>query len=53
MPVNDYMLDAAGGLMAQMVGTGQSKGPGVYLRVEDAFDDGESVLFAGGLQFNF
>lgn len=53
MPVNEFMLDESGELMAQMVGTGQPKGPGVYLRVEDAFDDGESVLFAGGVQFSF
>ena len=53
MTVNEFKRDDGGALMAQMVGTGRPQGPGIYLRVEDAFDDGESVLFAGGLQFSF
>ncbi|MEO1390087.1 MAG: hypothetical protein AAFV85_22355 [Cyanobacteria bacterium J06634_6] len=53
VPVNAFATDELGDRIPQMVGTGTPKGPGVYLRLEDAFDDGESVLFAGGLQFSF
>ena len=53
VPVNEFVVDESGDRMAQTVGTGTPKGPGVYLRVEDAFDDDEGVLFAGGMQFSF
>ncbi len=53
MPVNRFVLDENGDRIPQMAGTGRSKGPGVYLRVEDSFDDGDSVAFDGGLQFTF
>jgi len=53
VPVNAFRLDELGERMLQTVGTGVSSGPGVYLRVEDAFDDGDSVQFAGGVKFNF
>lgn len=53
MPVNRFVLDENGDRIPQTAGTGRSKGPGVYLRVEDAFDDGESVAFDGGFQFTF
>ncbi|MEM9090812.1 MAG: hypothetical protein AAGC93_18950 [Cyanobacteria bacterium P01_F01_bin.53] len=51
--VNRFALDADGNRMPQMVGTGDAKGPGVYVRVEDAFDDDEGVVVAGGLQLSF
>ncbi|MEL6937696.1 MAG: hypothetical protein AAFO84_00720 [Cyanobacteria bacterium J06598_1] len=53
VPVNEFRLDENGDLIPQKVGNGFARGPGVYLRVEDAFDDGDSVLFAGGLQLSF
>ncbi|MEL6553839.1 MAG: hypothetical protein AAFQ63_10320 [Cyanobacteria bacterium J06621_11] len=53
MPVSEFKLDDDGNLMVETVGTGVSRGPGVYVRVEDAFDDGDSVLVAGGVQFSF
>ncbi|MGB7485202.1 MAG: hypothetical protein WA901_03360, partial [Phormidesmis sp.] len=53
VPVNAFRLDELGERVLQTVGTGVSRGPGVYLRVEDAFDDGDSVQFAGGVKFNF
>lgn len=53
IPVNDFRLDELGERILETVGTGLSKGPGVYLRVEDAFDDDDSMLFAGGVKFNF
>ncbi|MGB3295063.1 MAG: hypothetical protein WBB01_18940 [Phormidesmis sp.] len=54
VPVGQFAVDEAGDRIAQMVGTGQAKGPGVYLRVEDAFsgnDDGLELV--GGIQFAF
>jgi len=53
MSVSEFMLDEAGDRMAQMVGTGRPKGPGVYLRLEDTFDDDESLAFEGGVQLSF
>ena len=53
LPVNRFVLDESGDRVAQMVGTGSPVGPGMYLRVEDAFDDGEGVIVAGGLELSF
>jgi len=53
MAVNQFVLDAGGDRMAQMVGTGVAKGPGVYIGIEDVSDDDEGVLVAGGVQFSF
>ena len=51
--VNQFVLDGAGGAIAQTTGTGQPKRPGLYLRAEDVFSGGEGVGFAGGIQFDF
>jgi hypothetical protein len=53
MPVSQFVLDEAGERVIQQVGTGRSKGPGVYVRVEDAWDDGDSAVVDGGVQFSF
>ena len=53
VPVNEFKRDEEGNLIAQTVGTGISRGPGLYVRLEDAFDDGDSALVAGGIQFSF
>ncbi|MGB3296622.1 MAG: hypothetical protein WBA76_00025 [Phormidesmis sp.] len=53
VPVNQFLLDDEGQRIAQTVGTGEAKGPGVYLRAQDVLDDNESVLIAGGIQFSF
>ena len=51
--VNGFMLDENGEKMMDSVGTGVARGPGVYLRVQDVFDDSEGVVVAGGLQYSF
>lgn len=51
--VNDFVLDENGEKMMASVGTGVAKGPGVYLRVQDVFDDDSGVVVAGGLQYSF
>lgn len=53
LPVNRFALDESGDRIAQEVGTGRAKGPGVYVRLEDAFSDGNGALIAGGIQFAF
>lgn len=53
MMVNQFALDENGDRISQTVGTGTAKGPGIYVRVEDTFDDNEGVIIAGGLQFAF
>jgi hypothetical protein len=53
LPVNQFVTDEAGNRVAQRVGTGRTKGPGVYVRVEDAWDDDDSAVVDGGLQFSF
>ena len=51
--VNDFVLDENGEKVMASVGTGVAKGPGVYFRVQDLFDDDEGVVLAGGLQYSF
>ncbi|MGB7487790.1 MAG: hypothetical protein WA901_16490 [Phormidesmis sp.] len=51
--VNQFVIDEAGDRIAQTVGTGEAKGPGIYLRAEDAFGDSESMIVAGGFQLSF
>jgi hypothetical protein len=50
---HQFLLDQAGDPMAQMVGTGQPRGPGLYLRVEDVFSGDSATRLAGGIQFDF
>jgi hypothetical protein len=53
VPVNRFVLGEGGDRIAQTVGTGKAKGPGMYVRIEDKLNDSEGVLVAGGFQFNF
>lgn len=53
MPVSQFVEDESGERVVQQVGTGRPKGPGVYVRVEDAWDDGDSAMVDGGVQFSF
>ena len=53
MPVSQFVTDENGNRIPQQVGTGTPKGPGIYLRAEDAFDDDEGLVFAGGLELSF
>ena len=52
VPVNQFVLDESGDRIAQTVGTGKAKGPGVYLRIEDVFTGGDGAAIAGGLRFS-
>ena len=51
--VNQFATDDAGDRIVQTVGTGEARGPAIYLRVEDAFNDNDSAVIAGGFQFSF
>lgn len=53
VPVSQFVTDESGNRIPQLVGTGSPKGPGVYLRAEDSFDDNEGLIFAGGLELSF
>ena len=53
VPVNRFVLDENGDRIPLKVGTGRSKGPGLYVRVEGDFDDGDETFVDGGLQFTF
>ncbi len=53
VPVNQFAVDETGDRIAQQVGTGRAKGPGVYLRLEDVLSDNDSAIVAGGIQFSF
>lgn len=53
VPVSQFRLDEAGDRMAQTVGTGKAKGPGLYLRAQDVLNNSEGTLVAGGIQFAF
>ena len=49
----EFMLDESGDRIPERVGTGKPKGPGLYVRLEDAWDDGDSAVIDGGIQFSF
>ena len=51
--VNQFVLDEAGDRIAQTVGTGVARGPGIYINIEDVADDDEGVSINGGIQFSF
>ncbi|MFK8186154.1 MAG: hypothetical protein AB8B99_22495 [Phormidesmis sp.] len=53
MPVNQFVLDENGDYVPEKVGTGRSDGPGLYVRVEGEFDNGDDTVVNGGLQFTF
>ena len=54
VPVNRFVLDDNGDRIPLKVGTGRSDGPGLYVRVEGAFDDNDDgTTVDGGLQFTF
>ncbi|KPQ37755.1 MAG: hypothetical protein HLUCCA11_01480 [Phormidesmis priestleyi Ana] len=53
VPIYQFVIDEAGDRIAQTIGTGQTKGPGIYLRIEDVFNDNHSALLAGGIQLAF
>ena len=51
--VNQFVLDEKGDRVAQTVGTGVAKGPGIYINIQDTADDDEGVSINGGIQFSF
>ena len=51
--VNQFVLDEAGDRIAQTVGTGVARGPGIYINIEDVADDDEGISVNGGIQFSF
>ncbi|MGB3300385.1 MAG: hypothetical protein WBA76_19150 [Phormidesmis sp.] len=53
LPVNEFAVDESGDRIPTMVGTGRSKGPGLYVRVQDVWDDGDSTAIDGGLEISF
>ncbi|MGB3298960.1 MAG: hypothetical protein WBA76_11870, partial [Phormidesmis sp.] len=53
VPVNQFVLNEEGQRLAQTVGTGKAKGPGIYLRVEDVLTGDEGAAIAGGIRFSF
>ncbi len=53
VPVNQFAVDEGGDRLLQQVGTGRSRGPGIYLRLEDVLNDNDSGIVAGGIQYSF
>lgn len=53
LPVNEFAVDENGDRIPTMVGTGRSKGPGLYVRVQDTWEDGDSAAIDGGLEISF
>lgn len=54
MLVSQFVVDdQTGDRLAQRVGTGRPKGPGVYVRVDGVFNGNEDTVVNGGLQFTF
>jgi uncharacterized protein (DUF736 family) len=49
---NQFIRDEAGELLQASVGTGVSRGPGIYLRLEDLIDDNTSLAVIGGIKFD-
>ncbi len=54
MLVSQFVVDdVTGDRLPERVGTGRPKGPGVYVRVDGAFDNDNDTVVNGGLQFTF
>jgi hypothetical protein len=53
LPVHQFAVDESGDRIVQTVGTGRSRGPGAYIRLEDVLNDSDSAVVAGGIQFAF
>ena len=53
IPVSQFVLNENGEKVIESVGTGVATGPGLYVRLEDVFDDDEGLVVAGGLQYSF
>lgn len=51
--VNQFVTNEEGARFTQKVGTGRSRGPGIYLRLQDVFGDDDSLNVAAGLQLTF
>ncbi|MFK8186155.1 MAG: hypothetical protein AB8B99_22500 [Phormidesmis sp.] len=51
--INRFVLDDAGDRIPATVGTGRSRGPGVYMRVQDTWNSHSSLTIDGGIQFSF
>jgi len=51
--VNRFVRDEAGDRIPAMVGTGRSRGPGLYVRVQDTWNNSDSLTVDGGIQFSF
>ncbi len=61
VPVNQFVTEVrtdAGGTaqperIVETVGTGRSKGPGLYVRMQDTWSDNDGVMIDGGIQLSF
>ncbi|MEM6450618.1 MAG: hypothetical protein AAF703_09925 [Cyanobacteria bacterium P01_D01_bin.105] len=51
--INRFVLDEVGDRIPTMVGTGRSRGPGLYVRVQDTWNNRDSLTVDGGIQFSF
>jgi len=51
--LNQFIYDENGDRIPELVGTGRSLGPGVFVRLEEVLSDDEGPTLAGGLQFTF
>ena len=51
--VNRFVRDENGDRIPAMVGTGRSRGPGLYLRMQDLWNNRASLSIDGGIQFSF
>ena len=51
--VNRFVRDEAGDRVPATVGTGRSRGPGLYVRIQDVWSDRASLAIDGGVQFSF
>jgi hypothetical protein len=49
---NQFLRDEAGALIQETVGTGISRGPGLYLRLEGLFTGNQNTSVIGGIKFD-
>jgi hypothetical protein len=53
VPLSEFVYDEEGDRIQAMTGTGNPNGPGVFVRLEEVFDDDDGTTLSGGLQFTF
>lgn len=51
--LNQFVYDENGDRIQETTGTGESSGPGIFIRLEEVLNDDDGTTLSGGLQYTF